>query len=124
LLLCVLLVAWQPLNVGLSAARTLDSIALGGPPLVFALVLRLLVAAVGLAAGLALFGRHAGALTLARAALVMSAALDLFVSLTPYVPSNRAPGETPVFVAASLAYHAAWLLYLSRSRRVRAAFDH
>jgi hypothetical protein len=25
-------------------------------------------------------------------------------------------------VAASLAYHAAWLMYLSRSRRVRAAF--
>jgi hypothetical protein len=122
LVLCVLLIAWQPVSVGLSASRALDRIALGGLPLTLVLMLRLLVAAVGLAAGLALFGLRPGALTLARVALVASAATDAFVSLTPYVPSNRAPGETPVFVAASLAYHAAWLVYLSRSRRVRAAF--
>lgn len=122
LVLCVLLIAWQPVSVGLSASRALDRIALGGLPLTLVLMLRLLVAAVGLAAGLALFGLRPGALTLARVALVASAATDAFVYLTPYIPSNRAPGETPVFVAASLAYHAAWFVYLSRSRRVRAAF--
>jgi hypothetical protein len=123
LVLCVLLIAWQPVSVGLSASRALDSIALGGLPLAFVLTLRLLVAAVGMAAGFALFGLRAGALTLAKVALVVSAATDLFVYLTPYIPSNRAPGETPVFVAASLTYHALWLVYLLRSRRVRAAFE-
>jgi hypothetical protein len=123
LLLCVLLIAWQPVSVGLSASRALDSIALGGLPLALVLALRLLVAAVGMAAGLALFGLRAGALTLAKVALVVSAATDLFVYLTPYIPSNRAPGTTPLFVAASLTYHAVWLVYLSRSHRARAAFD-
>jgi hypothetical protein len=122
LVLCLLLMVWQPLNVALTASGALDSITLGGFPLVLVLMLRLLVAAFGVAAGLALFSFRAGALTLARMALIASAATDLFVYLTPYVPGNRAPGETPIFVTASLTYHAGWILYLSRSRRVRATF--
>jgi len=75
------------------------------------------VAALGVAAGLALFSFRPGAVTLARVALIASGATDLFVYLTPYFPGNRAPGETPIFVTVSLIYHAGWLLYLSRSRR-------
>ena len=41
------------------------------------------------------------------------------VYTTPYFPNNRMPGDTPFYVAASLAYHGAWLAYLFRSRRVR-----
>jgi hypothetical protein len=121
-LLSVLLMVWQPINVGLAASRALGSITFAGLPLALALMLRLMVAASGMAAGSAVLGRRAGALTLARAALIASAITDLLVYLTPYFPSNRAPGETPFFVAASLTYHAAWLLYLWRSRRVHAAF--
>lgn len=117
LLLCLLLMIWQPIRVGLSASGALDSIALGGFPLVLVLILRLLVAALGVAAGLALFSFRPGAVTLARVALIASGATDLFVYLTPYFPGNRAPGETPIFVTVSLIYHAGWLLYLSRSRR-------
>jgi hypothetical protein len=122
LLLCLLLMVWQPVSVGLTASGVLASIALGGFPLVLVLMLRLLVTAFGVAAGLALFSFRAGAVTLARVALLASAATDLFVYLTPYFPANRAPGETPIFVTASLTYHAGWILYLSRSRRVRATF--
>jgi len=122
LLLCLLLVIWQPISVGLSASGAIASIAMGGFSLALVLVLRLLVAALGVAAGLALFGVRAGAVGLARVALMASAAIDLLVYLSPYVPSNRAPGETPIFVAVSLTYHAGWLLYLFRSRRVRATF--
>jgi hypothetical protein len=32
------------------------------------------------------------------------------------------PGDTIYYVAASLAYHGAWLAYLWRSRRVRAIY--
>ena len=122
LLLCLLLVFWQPINLALTASRSLDSISLGGLPVVLVLVLRLVVAGLGVSAGLALLGRRPAAVTLARIVLVASAATDSFVYLTPYFPHNRAPGETPLYVAGTLLYHAGWLIYLARSSRVRAAF--
>jgi hypothetical protein len=122
LVLCLLLLIWQPINVGLTASRALNSITLGGVPVVLVMLLRLVVAGLGVAAGLALLSRRAGAVAFARAVLVASAATDAFVYLTPYFPSSRAPGETPIIVAVSLAYYTAWIVYLSRSRRVRRTF--
>ena len=75
-----------------------------------------------MAAGRALQAIQPGAVTLARAALLASAATDLFVYTTPYFPNNRPPGDTIYYVAASLAYHGAWLAYLARSKRVRATY--
>jgi hypothetical protein len=122
LLLCVLLMVWQPIEVGLTAARALESLALGGLPLTLVLLLRVLVAGFGISAALALFNRRAGAVTLARLVLIVSAATDVFVELTPYFPRNRAPGETPVAIIVSVMYYAAWIAYLSRSQRVRRTF--
>jgi hypothetical protein len=122
LLLCLLLMVWQPITIGLTASRALNSLAIGGVPVALVMILRLLVAGLGIAAGLALLNRRAGAVNLARVVLALSAAADLFVYLTPYFPSNRAPGETPIVVAVSLIYYAAWIAYLSRSRRVRGTF--
>jgi len=48
--------------------------------------------------------------------------MDLVIYLSPYFPSNRMPGDAPLYVAASLAYHGAWLAYLFRSKRVRNTF--
>jgi hypothetical protein len=120
LLLGVLLVVWQPVNVGLAAAAALAALPLRGWPLAGVLLLRLAVTALGLGAGLALIHQRSGAIRFAKIALVASAFTDLFVYSTPYLPNNRLPGDTPIFVAISLAYHAAWLTYLFRSRRVRA----
>jgi hypothetical protein len=75
-----------------------------------------------MAAGRALQTVQPGAVTLGKAALVASAATDVFVYTTPYFPNNRMPGDTIYYVAASLAYHGAWLVYLWRSRRVRATY--
>jgi hypothetical protein len=119
LVLCALLLIWQPLSLGLAASSVLDALALRGLPLALVLTLRLLVAALGIAAGLALLARGAGAVTLAKVALVASAATDVFVYSTPYYPNRRLPGDTVWFVTASLAYHAIWLMYLVRSTRVR-----
>jgi hypothetical protein len=80
---------------------------------------RVFVTAAGIGAGLALLGGGPGAVGFAKAALVASAASDVFVYTTPYFPNNRMPSDTPVFVAVSLAYHAVWLAYLFRSKRVR-----
>ena len=119
LVLCALLLVWHPLNLGLAASSALVALPLRGLPLALILAGRLLVTALGIAAGLALLSRRPAAVSLARAALVASAAADLFVYTTPYMPSNRLPGDTVWFVAGSLLYHAAWLLYLVRSTRVR-----
>ena len=64
--------------------------------------------------------RRPTAVALAKASLVLSAAIDLFDYLQPFFPSRRAPGETPLFVIVSITYYGGWLLYLARSKRVRA----
>lgn len=122
MLLCRLLVIFQPLNLAVAAAGALGAIAVRGAPVAAVLVLRLLVVALGVAAGRALQNLQPGAVALAKFAIVASAATDLFVYTTPYFPNNRQPGDTALYVAVSLAIHGAWLTYLFRSRRVRETF--
>lgn len=119
LVLCALLLVWHPLSLGLSASAVLGRLPVRGLPLALVLVMRLLVTALGIAAGLALLTRRSAGVALAKAALVASAATDLFVYATPFYPNNRLPGDTIWYVAWSLAYHGVWLAYLFRSTRVR-----
>ncbi len=122
LLLCRLLVVFHPLSLAVTASGALAALSVRGTAVASILVLRLIVVGFGMAAGRALQHVQPGAVTLAKAALLASAAVDLFVYTTPYFPNNRVPGDTPFYVAATLAYHGAWLLYLARSKRVRATY--
>ena len=122
LLLCRLLVVFHPLSLAVTASGALGALSVRGAAVASILILRLIVVGFGMAAGRALQHVQPGAVTLAKAALLASAATDLFVYTTPYFPNNRAPGDTPLYVAATLAYHGAWLLYLARSERVRATY--
>ena len=124
LVLCLLLLVWQPLSLGLVASNELDSLGAAGRASTLVLVARLVVAGAGIAAGLALLGRRPGAVTLATASLGLSAASDVFVYTTRFFPSNRPPGSTPLYVGVSLAYSIGWIAYLVRSKRVRATFPH
>ena len=119
LILCLLLLIGQPASVGLATSNALGAIMASGLPAILVLVARLLVTSAGVAAGLALLGRRPAAVALARVSLLVSAVTDLFVYTTPYFPSNRAPGETPLYVLGSLTYYTAWLIYLQRSKRVK-----
>jgi hypothetical protein len=119
LLLCRLLLVYQPLSLAVTTSAALGSMATRGPGLLVATAIRVVVTAVTVAGGLALTNRQPGAVALARTALVLSAACDVFIYTTSYFPNNRMPGDTPIYVAVSLAYHAVWLVYLSRSARVR-----
>jgi hypothetical protein len=122
LLLCLLLVVWQPANLGLTAAGALAALAIRGLPLALLLLLRVVAAAFGIAAGIALFRRQTAAVRMAKVSLVVAAVTDLVVYATPYFPNNRMPGDTaPIAVAATLFY-AGWFTYLVRSRRVRETF--
>ncbi len=122
LVLCALLLVWQPLNLALAASSVLDSLPIGGLPLALVLLARVLVTAFGIAAGLALLGRRSGAVGMAKISLALSAAVEVFVYSTPFFPNNRAPGETPILAVGALAYYAIWLMYLFRSARVRNTF--
>jgi hypothetical protein len=74
------------------------------------------------AAGLALWRQRPGAVGLAKASLVLSAAADVFVYTTPFFPNNRPPGDTTLILVGSLLWYALWLLYLWRSKRVRLTY--
>ena len=123
LLLCRLLVVFHPLSLAVTASGALGALSVRGTALALILLLRLIVVGFGMAAGRALQTLQPGAVTLAKTALLASAATDVFVYTTPYFPSNRMPGDTIYYVAASLAYHGAWLMYLSRSIRVRETYS-
>jgi hypothetical protein len=122
LLLCRLLVVFHPLSLAITASGALGALSVRGTAVALILIARLLVVGFGMAAGRALQNVQPGAVTLAKAALLASAAADVFVYSTPYFPNNRPPGDTPFYVAATLAYHGAWLAYLARSERVRATY--
>lgn len=119
LLLCRVLVVFHPLGLAVTASGALSALPVRGTAVALILILRLVVVGFGMAAGRALQSVQPGAVTLVKAALLASAATDVFVYTTPYFPNNRRPGDTTLFVAASLAYHGAWLAYLARSRRVK-----
>jgi len=119
----LLLVVWQPISLGLVASGLLNRLAIRGWPFALVLALRVVVTAFGIAAGLALLGRHPAAVSMAKASLVASAATDVFVYATPYFPNNRMPGDTTIVLVASLAYYAFWLAYLFRSKRVRNTYE-
>jgi hypothetical protein len=120
--LCRLLVVFHPLSLAITASNAMSALPARGTAVGLILLLRLVVVGFGMAAGRALQTVQTGAVNMARAALVASVATDVFVYATPYFPNNRMPGDTIYYVAATLAYHGAWLAYLSRSKRVRATY--
>jgi hypothetical protein len=122
LVLCRLLIVFHPLSLAVTASSVLNALFLRGAPVAIVLALRLAVVMVGVAAGRMLQNLRPGAVQFTRAALLASAAVDVFVYTTPYFPSNRMPGDTTYYVIASLVYHFGWVAYLARSKRVRATF--
>jgi len=121
--LCLLLLVWQPISFGLIASGLLNRLSIRGWPFALVLLLRVVVCAFGIAAGLALLRRHPAAVSIAKASIVASAATDVFIYTTPYFPNNRMPGDTAIVLAVSLAYYAIWLTYLFRSTRVRNTYE-
>jgi len=113
--LAVLLLIWQPFNVAYVMSGLIDELSVRGSGLAVILLARLLAAGLGIAAGLALFQRRPGGVTLAKTSLVFSAIVDVAAYATPFVPNNRPPGDATVILVASLIYYSAWLIYLMRA---------
>ena len=119
LLLCLLLVAWGPIELGLVASSALAALPVRGLPLGLLISVRVCVAAFGLAAGLALLTKSGPALPMARASLVLTALTNAFVYATSYFPSNRMPGDDRIAIAGTVVYALVWSAYLAKSRRIR-----
>ena len=122
-ILAVLLLVWQPFSLATTMSGLVAELSLRGAGLGFILLARLLAAGLGIAAGLALFQVKPGALSLAKASLILSAAVDVLVYVTPWSPNNRPPGDATIILFVSLLYYAAWFAYLVRSKRVRATYS-
>ena len=122
-LLCLMLIVWGPLQLALTIPIAFAALPVRGPILGILIAVRVALTAFGVAAGMTLYSRKPNAVSLARVSLVATAAFDLFRYHSTYYPSNRMPGDEWIETALSLAYAAAWLTYLSRSRRVRATLD-
>src|SRR4051812_30437966 len=119
LVLCLLLLVWQPLSFGLVASTMVGRLSARGVPLALILVTRVVVVGFGIAAGLALLARSPGAVTLAKLSLALTGVLEVFVFSTPYFPTNLPPGDTEFYAAVSILYAVVWIGYLTRSKRVR-----
>jgi hypothetical protein len=122
LVLSRVLILGQPIVVGLTTAQTLGGLTMRERPVAVLVVARALAAAFGVAAGLALNRQHRGAVRLTKLSLLVSAAIEMIVYLTPSYPSSRGPGETPVWMAGTLLFYGGWYGYLAKSKRVRATF--
>jgi len=120
LVLCLLLLVWEPASFAARAAREFGALPFRGTPLLAVLIADLAVTSCGAAAGFSLLALRPAGITLARLAIGGAAVIDVVSATTPFVPNNQMPGDTPIFLTVSLLYRAAWLAYLSRSRRVRA----
>lgn len=121
-LLALLLTVWEPVSFALVAAGAFNAISVRGFPVAVMLLARLAGTALAFAAGRALLDLRPGAPTLTRAALIILAAVQLIAQLTPWFPSNRLPGETPLYVGWTLVYYGGWLAYMTWSKRVAAQF--
>jgi hypothetical protein len=121
--LCRLLTVWEPILFAIAAAGASNAVSVRGLPVVLMLAARLMTVALCVAAGRALSGARSSGPALAKAAVSLSAAVQVLAYVTPYFPSNRPPGQTPIYVVATLAYYGAWFAYLMRSKRVAAILN-
>jgi hypothetical protein len=122
MLLSRILLVYEPLVLALSLSTLLPMIAIRGPLVIAAVVVRVLVAGLSVAAGLALRDLRPHGRTLTTAALLSSAAVGLIILNTRILPSNRVPSDDLLYSAVLVAHHGAWLVYLWRSPRVRGLF--
>jgi hypothetical protein len=116
---CVVLLLWQPAQFAVAAVIAMGAVGVRGAAVLVVLAARLIVTAFGAAAGFAIIRRRQAAIHLSIAALVAAAGVDVFVELTSFFPTNRLPGDAPLYAAASAIVHGGLALYMARSSRVR-----
>jgi hypothetical protein len=122
LVLCVDLFMWAPMTVAREVGATLGSLGMRGPAAVVELAVHGAVAAVAVAAAWALWIGNPRAPAFAAAAVLASGAATVQSLYWSVLPSNTMAGDRPPLALAAIAHAAGWMMYLRRSRRVRALY--
>ena len=122
LLLVLLLTIWNPASLALHAAAAVWNLGTRSTLSIVFLLIRLGLAGIGVAAGMALWLRRPGAVWLAKLALVLFA-LEAIVRLSTRVDLSSAPPGTRLPTALfAILHYGAWFLYLQTSRHVRETY--
>jgi hypothetical protein len=123
LLLCVFLFVWEPLKLAGEISAASGTLSMRGPAAVIELIAHAAVAALAVAAAWALWIGNPRAPAFAAFAVASSAAAAVQSLYWSVLPRDTSPGERMPLAAAAIAHAAAWIVYLRKSRRVRAAYD-
>jgi hypothetical protein len=111
--LAVILTLWEPLNLAVFVAPVLTSLATRGPATAAFLLGRIVIAGVGIAAGMSLWRHDPHARRLAAAALILSTVAAAVTFTTSLLPTNIMPGDEWLWLAAVVVFNGAWLAYLA-----------
>jgi hypothetical protein len=117
--LCGVLLAWQPADCALALVTALNAWPVRGVPVAIVAGLKVVATALAVAAGLLILKYRAAGRPLAVAALAALAAWQLLVAFTSFFPTNRVPGDDPLYAAGYTLFYGGWIAYLLRSIRVR-----
>jgi hypothetical protein len=120
LLLCAVLMVWQPLTFAVEASSSLTSLGMRGASGAVELSIHGAVAALSVAAGWALWQSGPSGPKLARVAIVAAALVSVQSLYATVLPSNVFPSDRLPLALLTVAHAAAWLAYLWRSARIRA----
>jgi len=117
LILCLLLCVWEPLNLAWSASSSLAAVTIDRLGRVMFLIFQVLVAGVGVAAGIAIWSRRMHGLALAKIAVGLSAG-TAFIRFV-WFPGNVPPGLRLPLGVLFIAYNVVWYAYLTFSRKAK-----
>ena len=119
MLLSVLLILWRPLDYAVELPQSLSTMGMRGVPGAIELLFHGIVAAISVAAAIALWNERSSGPALASVALIGSAAATVQTLYWTALPHQTVPGSERLISAVAIGHAAIWLLYLSRSRRIR-----
>jgi hypothetical protein len=119
-MLCLVLMVWQPLSFAVEASSSLGTLGMRGASGAVELIVHGAVAALSLAAGWALWQSSPGGPKLARVAIVAAAVVGVQSLYATALPSNVFPSDRMPLALVTVLHGAVWLAYLSRSARIRA----
>ena len=123
LVLSAFLLAWEPLRIAADVEGAIGTLGMRGPWAVVELLAHAATAAACVAAGWALWSGNPAGPRLAVYSLAASAGVAVQSLYWSALPHETVPGERLPFAILAVANAACWVIYLKRSRRVRAIYD-
>ena len=119
-ILRVVLYVWQPLTFAGELLASLGSLGMRGAPAVTELLAHGGSAGLSVAAARALSNESPAGPTIAGLALVLAAILGVQSLYWSSLPRNTMPADKLPLALLTVAHSTAWLIYLRRSKRVKA----